>query len=85
MYFQLCIEDADQASSHFVIKPKISYAEATTYFEESEEQMVNSDCGEIRTNLPEDLHVKVRQCYINKIINNIIYKLLIFYIKIDID
>jgi len=55
----LCIDDADQASSLSVVKPKTSYAEAIKYFEESEKEILNKDCEEIRTNLPEDLHTEV--------------------------
>lgn len=51
----MCIDDADQASSLSVLKPKISYADAIKYFEESEKEVLNNDCEEIKTNLPEDL------------------------------
>lgn len=61
----MCIDDTDQTSSLSTVKPKISYAEAIKYFEESEKEMLNNDCEKIKTNLPEDLHVEVRQRYIN--------------------
>lgn len=77
------IDDANQASSLSVVKPKISYAEAIKYFEKSEKEISNNDYKEIKTELPEDLHVEV-QCYINKIINKLILidKLLISYVNI---
>ncbi|XP_071628262.1 uncharacterized protein [Temnothorax longispinosus] len=63
---KLCIDDADQASSLSVIKPQISYVEAIKYFEESEKEMLNNDCGEIRPNLPEDLHAETDDRLVNE-------------------
>lgn len=56
----MCINDTDQASSLSAVKPKISYAEAIKYFEESEKEILNNDRKEIMTNVPEDLHVEVQ-------------------------
>jgi len=53
--------DANQASSLPIIKPKINYTEAIKYFEETEKEMLNNNCEEIRTNLSEDLHIEVQQ------------------------
>ncbi|XP_039303813.1 uncharacterized protein LOC105202059 isoform X2 [Solenopsis invicta] len=64
---KLCIDDAEQASSSLaVIKPKISYAEANKYIEESEKEMLNNDCEEIRINLSEDLHVETDNRLVNE-------------------
>jgi len=64
---KLCIEDADQTSSLSVAKPKISYAEANKYFEESEKHMLNNDCEEIKiTNLPEGLHTETDDRLVNE-------------------
>lgn len=62
----MCIDDTDQTSLS-AVKPKISYAEAIKYFEKSEKEVLNNDCEKIKTNLPEDLHVEVRQFYINSL------------------
>ncbi|XP_071558150.1 uncharacterized protein [Temnothorax nylanderi] len=63
---KLCIDDPDQASSLSVVKSQISYAEAIKYFEESEKEMLNNDCGELRTNLPEDLHAETDDRLVNE-------------------
>ncbi|XP_011864062.1 PREDICTED: uncharacterized protein LOC105559977 [Vollenhovia emeryi] len=55
---KLCIDDAHQAPFLPVVEPKMSYAEAIKYLEETEKKMLDNDCGEIRTNLPEDLHTE---------------------------
>jgi len=62
---KLCIDDANQASSLSVVKPKINYAEAIKYFEKSEKEISNNDYKEIKTDLPEDLHVEIDDRLIN--------------------
>ncbi|XP_012539122.1 uncharacterized protein LOC105838245 [Monomorium pharaonis] len=58
---KLCTE----ASSLPAIKAKLSYAEATKYFEESERELSNY-YEEIRTNLSEDLHTETDDRPINE-------------------
>ncbi|KYN30562.1 hypothetical protein ALC56_15258 [Trachymyrmex septentrionalis] len=58
--FKLCTNDIDQASSLSTIKPKIIYAEAIKYLEESEREILNNDREEIKINVPEDLHTDDR-------------------------
>ncbi|XP_011054614.1 PREDICTED: uncharacterized protein LOC105146202 isoform X2 [Acromyrmex echinatior] len=56
--FKLCTNDIDQASPLSAIKPKITYAEAIKYLEESERKILNNDREEIKINASEDLHVE---------------------------
>ena len=74
----MCTNDIDQASSLSAIKPKIIYTEAIKYLEENERKILNNDREEIKINMFEDLHIEVKQDYINKIINNV-YKLYSYF------
>jgi len=71
-YFQLCIDGTNQALPLSNVKPKISYAEASKYFEQKEEerekQSSDNNYEDIKDNLSEDSFVKV-QYYIKKILN----------------
>ncbi|KYN07534.1 PREDICTED: uncharacterized protein LOC108780814 [Cyphomyrmex costatus] len=63
---KLCISETDQTSSLSAIKSKISYAEATKYFEEIEKQILNNDCEEVKTNMSQDLHIETDDRVVNE-------------------
>jgi len=62
-YFQLCIDDANKVLPLSSVKPKLSYAEASKYFEQKEEergkQLSDNNYEDIKNNSSEDSFVKV--------------------------
>ncbi|XP_011141629.1 uncharacterized protein LOC105184492 [Harpegnathos saltator] len=51
-------DDADQAP-YFLVKPKLSYAEANKYFEESEEELLGNNRADAKSNIPDDTCTEV--------------------------